>query len=167
VRERGDEGGSNSQQQQQQHQQQQNIDGGAPENTQNRQTNGKNKQTQTQAQNSNPYKKMNVMYTNADVLTNKMDLLKTRCLAEMPHIVGVNEVKPKNMKTKLYSAEFNLEDIGFDMFPNNVEEDKGRGQVLYVSKDFKGKRVILTTVQLIGKHCTPTMQVKCYFWTIW
>ena len=86
------------------------------------------------------------MYTNADVLTNKMDLLKSRCLAERPHIVGVNEVKPKNLKSKLYSAEFNLEEIGMDMFANNIEEDIGRGQVLYVDKDFKAKRVYLNTV---------------------
>ena len=90
-------------------------------------------------------KKLNVMYTNADVLTNKIDLLKTRCLAELPHIVGVNEVKPKNMKNKLYAAEFNLDEIGFDMFDNNIEEEKGRGQLLFVSKDFKAKRVYMNT----------------------
>ena len=78
--------------------------------------------------------KIKVMYTNADVLTNKTDLLQSGCKAEMPHIIGINEVKPNNQRYKLFSAEFNLEELGFDMFPNNIEEDTGRGQLLYVSK---------------------------------
>ena len=58
-----------------------------------------------------------VMYTNADVLTNKMDLLRSRCLVELPQIVGVNEVKPKNCRyTAVIPAEFNLVDLGLDMF---------------------------------------------------
>ena len=84
-----------------------------------------------------------VMYTNADVLTNKLDLLKARCQIESPQIVGVNEVKPKNQRYKVLPAEFNMKELGFDMFENNIIEDRGRGQVLYVSKELNAKRVYL------------------------
>ena len=55
--------------------------------------------------------------------------------------MGINEVKPKNHRYDIFSAEFNLEDIGMDMFPNNIEENHGRGQILYVAKELGAKRV--------------------------
>ena len=85
--------------------------------------------------------KIKVMYTNADVLTNKIDLMKARCQVESPKVVAINEVKPKNQRFKVLPAEFNMEELGFDMFPNNIDEDRGRGQLLFVSKDLKAKRV--------------------------
>ena len=63
-----------------------------------------------------------VLYTNADVLTNKIDLLRARCQAEIPSIGAVNEVKLKNSRFKVFLVEFNMEDLGYDMFPNNIEE---------------------------------------------
>ena len=60
---------------------------------------------------------------------------------ELPDIIGINEVKPKRTKSQLFPDEFNLERLGYDMFPNNIEEDNGRGQILYVSKKLKAKRV--------------------------
>ena len=82
-----------------------------------------------------------VLYTNADVLTNKIDLLRARCQAELPSIVAVNEVKAKNSRFKVFRAEFNVEDLGYDMFPNNIEENVGRGQLMYVSKELNAKGV--------------------------
>ena len=84
-----------------------------------------------------------VMYTNADVLTNKIDLMKARCQTESPNIVAINEVKPKNQRFNVLPAEFNMNELGLDMFTNNIEEAKGRGQLLYVSKFLNAKRVYL------------------------
>ena len=83
------------------------------------------------------------MYTNADVLTNKMDLLKARCQIEVPQIVAINEVKPKNQRYNVLPAEFNMDDLGYDMFVNNIEENRGRGQAMYVTKELHAKRVYL------------------------
>ena len=71
-------------------------------------------------------KKIKVMYTNADVLTNKIDLLAARIKAELPQIIGINEVKPKYQRFKVLPAEFNMEELGFDMFVNNIEEEQGK-----------------------------------------
>ena len=40
------------------------------------------------------------MYTNADQLMNKMNELKERTKLEWPDIIGINEVKYKNMDGK-------------------------------------------------------------------
>ena len=119
--------------------------GGEPVNTRTRQKNINIERTKSQSIQKACNKTLKVMYTNADVLTNKQDLLESRVKKELPDIIGINEVKPKNMKTQLFSAEFNLERFGYDMFPNNIEEENGRGQVLYVSKELKGKRLYLSS----------------------
>ena len=40
--------------------------------------------------------RIKVLYTNADQLTNKIELLRSRCKHEEPNVIGINEVKPKN-----------------------------------------------------------------------
>ena len=60
---------------------------------------------------------------------------------EEPNVIGINEVKPKNNRYPVNPAEFNLEDLNYDMFENNIETDTGRGQLLYTSKDLKATQV--------------------------
>ena len=86
---------------------------------------------------------LKVMYTNADQLPNKIDLMKNRCMVEVPHVIGINELKPKNAMFKPFAAEFNMEELNYRMFPNNIEEEVGRGQLLYVSNSLNAKRVYL------------------------
>ena len=82
-----------------------------------------------------------VLYTSADQLTNKIELLRSRCKHEEPNAIGINEAKPKNNRYTVNPAEFNLEDLNDDMFENNIERDTGRGQLLYTSKDLKATQI--------------------------
>ena len=50
--------------------------------------------------NRNTQKEIIIEYTNADVLTNKLDELEGRVKNKWPHVIAVNEVKPKNMEGK-------------------------------------------------------------------
>ena len=52
---------------------------------------------------------LKILYTNADQLSNKMDLLKLRVQTDLPDIICVNEVKPKNSRFEPFAAEFSLE----------------------------------------------------------
>lgn len=111
--------------------------------TDNEETLDNNTESNQFEKDKNDRNKLKVMYTNADVLTNKIDLLRARCRLELAKIIGINEVKPKNQRFKVFPAEFNLEDLNLEMFSNNVEEEGGRGQLLYVSKELNAKRVYL------------------------
>ena len=74
------------------------------------------------------------LYTNTDCLTNKMRELKVilNDLVEKPLIIGITEVKPKNQRYVITKAEISLPD--YDMFHCNLQNNKGRGIVLYVHK---------------------------------
>ena len=90
--------------------------------------------------------KLKCCYTNADQLLNKRGEFEVRVQNMSPHIIGVNEVKPKNMKNKLCSAEFNLDRVGeYDMFHKNIENEIGRGIILYVDKALEAKEVHMET----------------------
>ena len=47
------------------------------------------------------------MYTNADVLDNKLDELKERIIEQKPDIILINEVKPKKKTTRTI-ADYNM-----------------------------------------------------------
>ena len=53
-------------------------------------------------------------------------------LNPIPHIVAITEVKPKNISRKLSISEFNIE--GYNVYGCNLENDIGRGILLYVNK---------------------------------
>ena len=44
---------------------------------------------------------LKIIYTNADSLTNKLELIKLIVLREKPEIVAITEVLPKNYKLKV------------------------------------------------------------------
>ena len=109
-------------------------------NQQNSSENGSNntpqrQNTENNIQQGKVMKGLNVMYTNADCLSNKMDLLRARAAAYEPDIICINEVKPKNYRYKPYAAESSMADIGYDMIPNNLDNEIGRGQIIYYAKD--------------------------------
>ena len=83
------------------------------------------------------------MLTNADQLNNKMDILKARIRDESPEIICINEVKPKNYRYKPFAADYSIDNLGYIMFENNVENDKGRGQVIYISKELTPRKVYI------------------------
>jgi hypothetical protein len=61
------------------------------------------------------------MYTNADTLTNKMDELLIKIKADCPHIIMINEVKPKNSRYHINKSELQLP--GYNMITNNWEDN--------------------------------------------
>ena len=89
------------------------------------------------------------MYTNADQLKNKMNELTDRIKIEWPDLIAINEVKYKNTAgRKLKEGEFNIEkEIGdkYEIFSNNIEEEEGRGQIMYVDKMLEAEPITLTT----------------------
>lgn len=80
------------------------------------------------------------LYTNADQIHNKMHEFTAR-LKVLPliHIVGITEVKSKNRKRKMIPVEFNLDDIDYNIFSRNIDNDIGRGLLLYVHKSLEVK----------------------------
>ena len=93
---------------------------------------------QSRPSGSSSYKRntLTYLYTNADVLTNKLDELVAIVNDKNPDIIGICEVLPKSFRAenKLYSNDFKLE--GYDMIPHpNIDENKGRGSILYIKSD--------------------------------
>ena len=77
------------------------------------------------------------MYTNADSLPNKKTELENmiHSMEQTPHIIAVNKVKPKRSRFKLTDAEVSL--AGYDMFTTHLDDDLGRGSILYVHNALK------------------------------
>ena len=83
------------------------------------------------------------MYTNADVLGNKMDLLKARVAALKPAVICVNEVKPKNERYTPMAAEYNMKELGYELLENNMTTGRERGQIMYILKEMDAKQVYM------------------------
>ena len=88
------------------------------------------------------------MYTNADMLSNKMNLLKLGMAANGPDIVCVNEVKPKNYRYEPFAAESSIDrsnrfgcgSLDYEFLPNNLENKVGRGQAIYFKNFIDAKQ---------------------------
>ncbi len=109
------------------------------------------------------------MYTNADTLTNKFDELIMRIKEHSPAVVCVTDDEPKHMKRNLLNSEFSLKKYGYEQFPLNLENDTGRGIVVYKSEflcvtqpnlqnDFS--EVMLLEIQLRKKD---TLSFGCFY----
>ena len=73
------------------------------------------------------------MYTNDDCLSNKLNELKSdidSCDTH-PHLIGVCEIKPENIRFTPSTTEFSLP--GYSSFHSNVDTQNGTGLYLYVS----------------------------------
>ena len=83
-------------------------------------------------------KYVNIMYTNADVLTkNKLIELKSRVRDQNPHIILVSEVKPKRFKRKLTAIEYAIE--GYHLETLNLDKEEGRGLCTYIRNGLEVK----------------------------
>lgn len=87
-------------------------------------------------------KKIRITYTNADMLVNKIQELKDRITKEWPDIIGINEVKLKNMNgVELKREEFKPDNEKYDIFGVNVEKEGGRGQLLFADKKLNAEEI--------------------------
>ena len=92
---------------------------------------------------------LKILYTNADQLSNKMDLLKLRIAADLPDVVCVNEVNPKNSRYEPFAAEYSLDQSNrfdscpaqYSYIPNSLDSKIGRGQAVYFKSTMDAKRV--------------------------
>ena len=67
-------------------------------------------------------------------------------------IIGITEVKPKNASYKLNPAEFNLEWMNqYVMFHANIDNNEGRGLILYVHNSIHAEEVKLETTYTCTK----------------
>ncbi|KAK3086529.1 hypothetical protein FSP39_019677 [Pinctada imbricata] len=63
-----------------------------------------------------------------------------------PDTLGIAEVKPKNSANKPNIAEYNLNEVSnFNMFSKNVENDTGRGILLYVNAELEANEIKMDT----------------------
>ena len=95
---------------------------------------GKSEEIRLKNQKDNSIKSLRCLYTNADVLTNKMTELKTVVDMERPEIVIVTEVIPKNRIDPVEEFEIGLD--GYYMW-HNLEESTNsskttRGIIIYL-----------------------------------
>ena len=61
-------------------------------------------------------------------------------------VIGITEVKAKNSATSLSPAEFTMEwNKGYTLFHTNIENDTGRGLLLYVHESLKVEEIKLAT----------------------
>lgn len=89
---------------------------------------------------------LNCLYTNADQLKNKMSELSIRVNNENPDIIGITEVKAKKRQSNIKASEFHIEgNQNYKMFSKNVEDEQGRGLLLFVNKELDTDEVIMDT----------------------
>ena len=76
------------------------------------------------------------------MLVNKKQELKDRITKEWPDIIGINEVKLKNMNgVELKREEFKPDNEKYDIFEVNVEKEGGRGQLLFADKKLNAEEL--------------------------
>ncbi|MFI5407563.1 MAG: hypothetical protein ACHQ1D_13755, partial [Nitrososphaerales archaeon] len=76
---------------------------------------------------------MNIIYTNADCLTNKRNelLLLINSMECKPDIIIITEVNSKVAKNKMQESEFHID--GFVLFSTNVGALQSRGIIMFVN----------------------------------
>lgn len=75
---------------------------------------------------------LNIWITNADVLTQEKLLeLKSRMKENPPDLIAISEVKPKNWKYHAELVQYALD--GYEMDFVNLNNDTGRGMIMYIS----------------------------------
>ena len=86
---------------------------------------------------------LNCVFLNADTLTNKLSELHLQTKTERPHIIGINEVLPKNHNRQIHPEEFILD--GYEMIIHpNVNKNTGRGTLLYVHNTISHKQISIS-----------------------
>ena len=78
-------------------------------------------------------KKLKIVYTNADSLSNKMRNLEILSNCESPDIISVTEINPKHTRVCLCEREIHLD--GYTLYTNLHVPEKGRGVAIYVKEN--------------------------------
>ncbi|XP_069103752.1 uncharacterized protein [Argopecten irradians] len=92
------------------------------------------------------FENLTCFYTNADQLKNKLSELAIRVNEIKPEIIGITEVKPKTRSLNMKPQEFSIEgNTDYCMFDKNIDNNMGRGMILYVNKLLQPKEVRLET----------------------
>ena len=88
---------------------------------------------------------LNVMYTNADQLRNKLQELNayTQNSESIPDIIAITEVKPKNNKYPVLPSEYNMEN--YVLYQHNIDNNKGRGIIIYIHELLSAKLTSFNT----------------------
>ena len=84
------------------------------------------------------------LYINADTLTNKLSELSVLVKDLNPDILGISEVLPKNHSRHIFPEEFKLEGYN-ELIHKNVENNTGRGSILYIKDHLNFKEVKFDT----------------------
>ena len=79
------------------------------------------------------------LFTNPDMLDNKMSEFETYIAHRKPMVIGIVEVKPKHCRYQPSSASYNLP--GFRLFRRNIESSTGRGVILYIHNSLVASEV--------------------------
>lgn len=79
---------------------------------------------------------MRIIFSNVDIFsTDKISELKTRIkmMENCPHIVALQEVKPKHFRFEREIVEYNIE--GYEVLEKNLKSDEeGRGLIIYIKE---------------------------------
>lgn len=88
---------------------------------------------------------LNIWYTNADSLPNKIDELKTRITAseQTPNVIIIVEAKPKNQRFEVTVPELGIE--GYNISHKNMELGQGRGIIVYTDSELILNEITLKT----------------------
>ena len=110
--------------------------------------------------------KIIIYYTNADTLSNKMNLVIDEVGRIKPQIIGITEVKPKNYRYELQPTELNIP--GYVLYENLSAN--GRGICIYVDEKLNVSETSINThnseeciwVEVKGKEDT-SLTVGCVY----
>ena len=101
---------------------------------------------------------MKVVYTNADQFTNtkKCELIEL-IEREEPHIVAINEVKPKN-GAEQRDQDFAIEQ--FSIFTTNIDSTSGRGIVILVHSSISQMAIQVALVVQFEEACLLEIKLE-------
>lgn len=104
-------------------------------------------------------KDMFILFSNVDTFdTDKRQELKHRLddMEEAPHVIALQEVKPKHFRYERSTAEYNLD--GYVLLEENLHNDEGRGLIMYIRNGVK-----FSTIELKTKYCEcMCVEVTCH-----
>lgn len=86
---------------------------------------------------------LQIYYTNADSLANKLPEFSSSVKEESPDIIFVAEVKPKNFKDDICEVLFQID--GYNMLSLNLDSRVGRGVIMYIRKGIRYNHYIPKT----------------------
>ena len=78
--------------------------------------------------------KLNVLYKNSDILTNKLNQLHLLAIEHHLDILMITEMKPKHSFEPITTQHIKLE--GFDIYSNIEDKESKRGIAIYISHKY-------------------------------